>query len=205
MTDGHGTDPGDRASSGVGRDTAHALADDGHDALVHVRNPSRLTGADDTARWEGVVTGDLGEVDPIRDAARQAGAFGRFDAVIHNAGALHSPDVSTVNTVAPYLLTALMAEPARLVHLSSSLHRTGSTDLRRLADGTASHDDSKLWVTALALACANRWEGTASHAVDPVSYGPGRVARSVRSLRVRLDPGATGPDAARLAGVTSPA
>ncbi|MFJ4950493.1 SDR family NAD(P)-dependent oxidoreductase [Streptomyces sp. NPDC088760] len=155
------------ASGGLGRDTAHALADDGHDVVVHVRNPSRLTGAGDTARWKGVVTGDLAEVDQIRDVARQAGGFGRFDAVIHNAGVLHSPDVSTVNTVAPYLLTALMDKPARLVYLSSSMHRTGSTDLRRLADGTASYDDSKLWVTALALACASRWEGTTSHAVDP--------------------------------------
>ena len=47
------------------------------------------------------------------------------------------------------------------------MHRTGSTDLRRLTDGTASYDDSKLWVTTLALALASRWEGTSSHAVDP--------------------------------------
>jgi len=155
------------ASSGLGRDTANALAEDGHDVVIHVRNPARLTDADDTARWRGVVTGDLAELDEIRGVARQAAEFGRFDAVIHNAGVLHRPEAITVNTVAPYVLTALMAKPARLIYLSSSMHRTGSTDLRRLTDGTASYDDSKLWVTTLALALAERWEGTSSHAVDP--------------------------------------
>ncbi|WP_240436352.1 SDR family NAD(P)-dependent oxidoreductase [Streptomyces sporangiiformans] len=155
------------AASGLGRNTANALADGGHDVVVHIRNPARLTESEDTARWKGVVTGDLADLDEIRDVAQQAGEFGRFDAIIHNAGTMNSRDESTVNTVAPYLLTALMDKPARLIYLSSSMHRTGSTDLRRLAAGTASYDDSKLWVTTFAFALASRWEGTTSHAVDP--------------------------------------
>ncbi|CAM5437600.1 SDR family NAD(P)-dependent oxidoreductase [Streptomyces coeruleorubidus] len=155
------------AAGGLGRNTAEALAGEGHDVVVHVRNPARLTGADDTARWQGVITGDLAEPAEIRDVARQAAGFGRFDAVIHNAGVMNRPEDVTVNTVAPYVLTALMDKPARLVYLSSSMHRTGSTDLRRLATGSASYDDTKLWVTTLALAFASRWEGTSSHAVDP--------------------------------------
>ncbi|MFC6067066.1 SDR family NAD(P)-dependent oxidoreductase [Streptomyces ochraceiscleroticus] len=155
------------ASSGLGRDTAEALADDGHDVVLHVRNRARLTGEESTARWEGVVIGDLAKPDEIRAVARQAAAFGRFDTVIHNAGVLRSPDVTTVNIVAPYVLTALMEKPDRLIHLSSSMHRTGSTDLQKLAAGTAGYDDTKLWVTTLALALASRWEGVTSHAVDP--------------------------------------
>ncbi|WP_306664875.1 SDR family NAD(P)-dependent oxidoreductase [Streptomyces sp. Rer75] len=155
------------ASSGLGRNTAKALAGDGHDVVIHVRNPASLTDADDTGWWKGVVTGDLAELDDIHGVARQAAEFGRFDAVIHNAGVMHRPEAVTVNTVAPYLLTALMDKPARLIYLSSSMHRTGSTDLRRLAAGPASYDDTKLWVTTLALALASRWEGTTSHAVDP--------------------------------------
>ena len=155
------------ASSGLGRGTANALADDGHEVVVHVRTPARLADTGDAGRWKGVVTGDLAELAAITGVARQAGAYGRFDAVIHNAGAMHSGQDGTVNTVAPYLLTALMDKPGRLIYLSSSMHRTGSTDLRRLAAGSASYDDTKLWVTALALALASRWEGTSSHAVDP--------------------------------------
>lgn len=155
------------ASSGLGRNTAMALADEGHDVVIHVRSPARLTYVDDTARWKGVVVGDLAKLDEIRGVAGQAAGFGRFDAIIHNAGVLQSPDAVTVNTVAPYVLTALMDKPGRLIYLSSSMHRTGSTDLGRLAVSTASYDDSKLWVTTLALALASRWEGTSSHAVDP--------------------------------------
>ncbi|WP_086562644.1 SDR family NAD(P)-dependent oxidoreductase [Streptomyces africanus] len=155
------------AAGGLGRDTADALAGDGHDVVVHVRNRARLNAADDTARWKGVVTGDLADLDEIREVARQAAGFGRFDAVIHNAGVMNRPEDVTVNTVAPYMLTALMDKPARLVYLSSSMHHGGSTDLRRLAVGAASYSDTKLWVTTLALAFAARWEGTSSHAVDP--------------------------------------
>ncbi|GAA2232860.1 SDR family NAD(P)-dependent oxidoreductase [Streptomyces nogalater] len=155
------------ASSGLGRNTARALADAGHDVVVHVRAPARLRDPDGTARWKGVVTGDLADPEEMRGVARQAGEFGRFDAVIHNAGVLRPPEAVTVNTIAPYVLKALMEKPGTLVYLSSSMHRTGTTDLRGLTGGTASHDDSKLWVTALALAFASRWEATASHAVDP--------------------------------------
>ncbi|MFD7776988.1 short-chain dehydrogenase [Streptomyces sp. NPDC059753] len=143
------------------------MADEGHDMVVHVRNPGRLSGGVGIARWKGVLVGDLAREDEIRDVARQAAEFGRFDSVIHNAGTMDVRDVVTVNVVAPYLLTALMDKPERIVCLSSSMHRTGSTDLGRWSSGTASYDDSKLWVTALAQAFASPWDGTVSHAVDP--------------------------------------
>src|SRR3954462_12443541 len=77
------------AAGGLGRDAANALADDGHDVVVHVRNAARSADAEDTGRWKGVITGDLADLDEIRDVARQAGGFGRFDAVIHNAGTMN--------------------------------------------------------------------------------------------------------------------
>jgi NAD(P)-dependent dehydrogenase (short-subunit alcohol dehydrogenase family) len=134
--------------------------------VVHARKQGRLN-AEAAGRWKGTIVGDLAKLDEIRHVADQAQEFGRFDAVIHNAGVLDSPDVVTVNTLAPYLLTALMDKPGRLIYLSSSMHRGGSTDLRRLTDGTASYSDTKLWVTTLALALASRWETTTSCAVDP--------------------------------------
>jgi NAD(P)-dependent dehydrogenase (short-subunit alcohol dehydrogenase family) len=155
------------ASTGLGRNAANALADGGHDVVVHVRKRARVPEPSRANPWRGVVTGDLAAVGEIAGVARQAREFGRFDAVIHNAGVLNSADVATVNTIAPYLLTALMDKPGRLVYLSSGMHRGGSTDLRRLTSRAASYSDSKLWVTALAFAFASRWEGTVSHAVDP--------------------------------------
>ncbi|MFJ8925481.1 SDR family NAD(P)-dependent oxidoreductase [Streptomyces sp. NPDC102364] len=155
------------ASTGLGHATADELAGDGHDVVVHARNPARVAAPSGAGRWAGVVTGDLAETGEIPEVARQAAEFGRFDAVIHNAGTMHAPESATVNTVAPYVLTALMDKPSTLVYLSSSMHRDGSTDLTRLTDGTATYSDTKLWVTALTLALATRWEGTSAHAVDP--------------------------------------
>jgi NAD(P)-dependent dehydrogenase (short-subunit alcohol dehydrogenase family) len=82
------------------------------------------------------------------------------------------PFALQVNTVAPYLLTAAMAKPRRLVYLSSGYHRDGSTDLdaidfaeTRVRPGA--YEDSKLYETTLAFAVARRWADTVAHVVDP--------------------------------------
>lgn len=152
------------ASTGLGLNAARTLRDLGHDVVVHVRSASQTDSAD---RWSGVVQGDLADVEQTRGVADQANAYGRFDAVIHNAGVLGPADVLAVNAIAPYLLTALMHKPGRLIYLSSDMHRSGSTDLRRIDTGEVTYSDSKLYVTALSAAFATRWQGTVSHAVDP--------------------------------------
>ena len=43
-------------------------------------------------------------------------------------------EVLAVNTLAPYMLTALIERPRRLVYLSSSMHRGGTASLRRFND-----------------------------------------------------------------------
>ena len=76
-----------------------------------------------------------------------------------------------VNIVAPYVLTALIDRPQRLVYLSSGMHRGGRSDLADLdwsgLRGTGSYSDSKLFVTTLALAVAGLWPDVCSNAVDP--------------------------------------
>jgi NAD(P)-dependent dehydrogenase (short-subunit alcohol dehydrogenase family) len=77
-----------------------------------------------------------------------------------------------VNTVAPYVMTAVMGRPRRIVYLSSGMHRSGSTDLAGVdwadaAGRPGAYSDSKLYVTALAAAVAVRWPDVASNAVDP--------------------------------------
>ncbi len=151
------------AGAGLGLNTAHALADGGHDVVVHARTDQRLPPGD----WRGTVVGDLTDRAETIRAGREANDHGPFDAVIHNAGALHSPAAVAVNTVAPYLLTAVMTLPGRLIYLSSSMHRGGSADLAGLVSGAGSYSDSKLWVTALSIALSDRWPRTVCHAVDP--------------------------------------
>jgi NAD(P)-dependent dehydrogenase (short-subunit alcohol dehydrogenase family) len=106
--------------------------------------------------------GDLSDLEETRAVARDVNRLGRMDAVIHNAGVYTGPHVFPVNTVAPYVLTALIDRPQRLVYLSSGAHHSGRPTL----DGRG-YSDSKLFVTTLAFAVARLWPDVLSNAVDP--------------------------------------
>ena len=76
-----------------------------------------------------------------------------------------------VNIVAPYLLTALINRPQRLVYLSSGSHYGGRAEVAGVdwsgQRRTGSYSDSKLFVTTLAVAIARIWPDVYSNAVDP--------------------------------------
>jgi NAD(P)-dependent dehydrogenase (short-subunit alcohol dehydrogenase family) len=151
---------------------AQTLLADGHDVVVHARNADRLKAMRDLQdRGAAAVVGDLSDPDETRRLAEDVNGLGRMDAVIHNAGVYGSPDVLRVNVVAPYLLTALLDRPERLIYLSSGLHHRGRA---RLADidwsghrTPGSYSDSKLFVTTLAMLVARTWPEVFSNAVDP--------------------------------------
>jgi NAD(P)-dependent dehydrogenase (short-subunit alcohol dehydrogenase family) len=71
------------------------------------------------------------------------------------------------------MLTGLIDRPRRLVYLSSSMHRDGTSSLRdinwreRRWNASQAYSDSKLYVTALAFAVARHWPDVLSNAVDP--------------------------------------
>ncbi|MDN3353786.1 SDR family NAD(P)-dependent oxidoreductase [Actinomadura sp. DC4] len=173
------------SADGLGRLAAERLIDQGHSVTLHARGPER---ADDARAAlpaaSGALVGDLAEIAGMRAVAEQANDEGRYDAVIHNAGVgYHKPRrVETadgleqhfaVNVLAPYLLTALIDRPGRLVYLSSGMHRGGDPDLSdpqwagRRWNGMQAYSDSKLFVTILAAQIARLWPGTPSNAVDP--------------------------------------
>jgi NAD(P)-dependent dehydrogenase (short-subunit alcohol dehydrogenase family) len=117
------------------------------------------------------VIGDLSDLEQTRSVAEQANRIGRFDAVIHNAGVYSGGDILPVNVVAPYVLTALVPKPSRLVYLSSSMHRGGHSNLDNLdwvgQRVSVSYSDSKLFVTTLAAAIARLWPDVITSSVDP--------------------------------------
>lgn len=160
------------ASTGLGLAAATTLAGEGHDVVLHARNPDRLADQPVLEHVYDVVYGDLSDLDETVRVAEEANSIGRFDAVIHNAGAMHGPSVVAVNTIAPFALTAVMTPPERSVFLSSSMHMSGSTDLsaKLFTDARnrrTTYEDSKLYVTAFALAVAARRPDVMAHAVDP--------------------------------------
>lgn len=160
------------SADGLGRATAESFLDDGHEVIVHARSTARLAAVQELMdRGAAGVAGDLSDVEQVRSVAHQVNGSGPVDAVVHNAGVLHGPDIFQVNVVAPYLLTALISPPQRLVYLSSGMHRGGDTGLAGLdwagQTTTASYSTTKLQVTALSAAVARLVPGVASNAVDP--------------------------------------
>ena len=173
------------SSDGLGLMAAELLAHVGHAVTLHARNDQR---AGDARRAlsaaEHVVVGDLASIEGTRQVAEQANALGRYDAVIHNAGVgyreprrVETVDglshVFAINVLAPYLLTALITPPSRLVYLSSGMHRGGNPDLDDLQwagrrwNGAQAYADSKLFDVVLAFAVARRWPGVLSNALEP--------------------------------------
>ncbi|WP_336857061.1 SDR family NAD(P)-dependent oxidoreductase [Sinomonas albida] len=172
------------STQGLGRAAAEALIDGGHAVVLHARNRERaeaVAGLEGTAA--AVVVGDLASREETLALAEQVNAVGRMDAIIHNAGVYteserHAtpeghPRVLAVNALAPYLLTALLERPDRLVYLTSGLHRGGDPSLRdvewtaRRWNPMQAYSDSKLYVAALAFALARRWPEVRVNAVDP--------------------------------------
>jgi NAD(P)-dependent dehydrogenase (short-subunit alcohol dehydrogenase family) len=159
------------SADGLGRLAASSLLDRGHQVVVHVRSEGRTQAVRELlGRGAEVVRGDLADLDQTVGVAAQVNRLGRMDAVIHNAGVYSGRAVPAVNVVAPYLLTALLDRPDRLVYLSSGMHRSGRpfVDAPDWSGGdTVSYSDSKLFVTALCLAIARLWPAVLSNAVDP--------------------------------------
>jgi NAD(P)-dependent dehydrogenase (short-subunit alcohol dehydrogenase family) len=172
------------STDGLGRAAAQSLIDSGHHVVFHARSSDRASALADLApRSAGIVIGDLRSAAETRRIAEQLNTMGRMDAVIHNAGIYSArsrgstPEghatILAVNTLAPYILTALVERPSRLIYLSSGLHRSGEGSLRdidwtrRPWDSARAYAESKLHVAALALALARRWPEVLSNAVDP--------------------------------------
>jgi NAD(P)-dependent dehydrogenase (short-subunit alcohol dehydrogenase family) len=169
------------STEGLGLAAARSLQADGHEVVLHARTRERAAGLADLGA--PVVIGDLGRAVEVREVAEQVNALGRMDAVIHNAGvynqAARNPTPEghaatfAVNTLAPYMLTALIERPDRLVYLSSGLHRGGEGSLADLDwterpwNGGRAYAESKLQVVALAFAVARRWPEVLANAVDP--------------------------------------
>lgn len=173
------------SADGLGKKAARILVSQGHDVILHARNPQRANEA--LAATPGAIdaiSGDLGSIAETKAVAARANQIGPFDAIIHNAAIGSSerkriattdslPAVFAVNTLAPYILTCLIDPPGRLIYLSSGLHRNGDASLQDITweqkpwNGFSAYSDSKLYDTILAFAVARKWKSVYSNSVDP--------------------------------------
>lgn len=154
------------SADGLGQLASKQLIKEGHEVVLHARNPERgeqamkvLPGA------AKVLTADLSDLDAAKTLAEEANAFGAFDAVIHNAGVYRTDayQLLQVNILAPYVLIGIMHKPERLIYLSSGMHLSGHAQWTE----RPSYSDTKLQVLMLAKALARKWPDVYANAVDP--------------------------------------
>jgi NAD(P)-dependent dehydrogenase (short-subunit alcohol dehydrogenase family) len=173
------------SSDGLGLMAGRLLAEQGHVVVLHARNEARTEGTRVALpQAQAVLAGDLSTLAAMRDVADQANAWGRFDAVIHNVGiGYREPrrvetvdglsQLRAVNVLAPYVLTALMRKPDRLVFLSSGMHSRGDPSLNDLQwsdrpwNGSQAYADTKLQDVLLAFGVARHWPDVLSNALTP--------------------------------------
>jgi len=170
------------SADGLGQLAAKDLIKMGHEVVLHARNAERGKQAlEKVPGAENVLMADLSSINETKALASEVNAFGKFDAVIHNAGlyeisknsvgAEGLPVLFAVNSLAPYILTCLIQKPKRLIYLSSGMHLQGDPNLDNLPGGThsrhVSYSDTKLHDVILAMAVARKWTDVYSNAVDP--------------------------------------
>jgi NAD(P)-dependent dehydrogenase (short-subunit alcohol dehydrogenase family) len=173
------------AADGLGQMAARLLIAAGHSVVLHARNQKRADQALAAAPGaETAVAGDLSSIKENLKIADAVNRLGAFDAVIHNAAVGYQersriatvdglPHVFAINTLAPYILTARIQKPKRLVYLSSGLHRSADASLKDLTwekrpwNGSAAYSDSKFHDVLLAFAVARKWPDVLSNALEP--------------------------------------
>ncbi|WP_213714191.1 SDR family NAD(P)-dependent oxidoreductase [Cedecea lapagei] len=173
------------SADGLGLMAAQRLVAEGHQVVLHARNKVRAAHAfRQVPGAETVFSADLSSIAETRALAEMVNASGRFDAIIHNAAVGYQESerlitadglaqIFAVNTLAPYILTALIQPPKRLVYLSSSLHSEGDATLqdlmweKRAWNGEQAYSDSKLHIMLLTFAIARLWPEVMANCVDP--------------------------------------
>jgi NAD(P)-dependent dehydrogenase (short-subunit alcohol dehydrogenase family) len=173
------------SADGLGQMAARLMIGAGHRVVVHGRNRQRADAAVKASPGAAAaVVGELESIQETRSLAEQVNRLGPFDAVIHNAGVGYRerrrtetvdrlPRVFAVNSLAPYILTALIEKPKRLVYVSSGMHQGADGSLQDLTwsarpwNGSSAYADSKLHNVILAFAVARKWSDVFSNAIEP--------------------------------------
>lgn len=173
------------SADGLGQMAARILINEGHNVWVHGRNEHRAEEAMGALPGvAGALSGDLSQIKETILLACRINRLGKFDAIIHNAGVGFCepkrrntrdglPEVFAVNSLAPYLLTALIKKPTRLIYISSALHFHGDVTLKDLTwekrtwNGFQAYADSKFHNLLLSQTIARVWPQTLSNAVEP--------------------------------------
>jgi len=175
------------SNSGIGRETALALAGMGATVVMAVRNQERGQKArteivDKTGnKATDMMICDVSSKESIRNFVRTfTSKYDRLDVLINNAGAVFFKRQTTVDGfermlavdyLGPFLLTHELlpllksSAPSRIVNVSSGLHKSGKVDLDDLQseksyDGMNVYLNAKLMLLMFTYVLARRLEAT---------------------------------------------
>ncbi|APX71485.1 SDR family NAD(P)-dependent oxidoreductase [Companilactobacillus allii] len=156
------------STDGLGLLAAKKLSSMGHEIVLHARNQKRAEDVHQELPNSKILIGDLSNQSEVKNLAKQINDIGPFDTIIYNAGVASASHqlIFKINVLAPYLLTALVDKPKRLIYVSSGMHNGASLDLNNLETNT-DYSSSKLQVLILAKAIARLWPNIATNAIDP--------------------------------------
>lgn len=204
------------ANSGLGLESARALAAAGATVLVACRSLAKAEAARQellatTAGPLDVLELDLADLESVRSAARTVQErYGRLDLLLANAGVMAPPPMRTrqgfelqfgVNHLGHYLLTRLLLPllqtqaGARVVHVTSGAQYFGRLNFddlnaERRYDRWAAYGQSKLANVALALELQRR--------LQAVGSGVWSLAAHPGLARTNLQPASVAATGARL-------
>jgi NAD(P)-dependent dehydrogenase (short-subunit alcohol dehydrogenase family) len=200
------------ASGGIGRATALGLAERGAHLVITGRDHRRIEDAAVEIRAAGaehvdVFVADLSVQSEVRRLAEEVlRSVRRIDVLVNNVGGFWNTRQVTadglertfaLNHIAPFLLTNLLLDrlrhdaPARVVTVSSNVHRTGRIDFgdlqgERSYSGARAYSQSKLANVLVSYELARKLQHTAvtANALHPglvrTGFGaedPGRAQR----------------------------
>src|SRR5438874_1431798 len=192
------------ATSGIGQETARALADMGARVVMINRNLQKAEAVAEELRRNAtgsieLVQGDMSSFESIRRAAAEVlDRYPRIDVFISNAGVFRArrhetadglEEVFAVNHLAPFLLTNLLLDrlkasaASRIVIVASEAHRGAMLNfddllLERRFGAWKSYSRSKLSNVMFTYALARRLAGSG---VTANSLHPGFVSTSLGS------------------------
>lgn len=190
------------ANAGIGYETALGLARTGAEVVMLCRSEDRGMAARNRIRWESrnesveLMLCDLSSQDSIRKfAAEFQTRYSSLDVLINNAAVLPATRQLTVdgielqwavNQLAPFLLTHLLresllaAKSARVLNVSSGMHRRGTIDFENLQGERRYHPrtiyaQTKLANVLFTVELAERWRetGITCNALHPGTIATG--------------------------------
>ena len=205
------------ASSGIGKQTALALAKQGHTVIMHGRNPEKTRQACD---WVVEQTGNfhvsayVADLSLMSEVARFAADikrdYDRLDVLVNNAGGQFGNTRETtdeghektfaINVLAPFLLTNLLlpllkgSPSARIITVSSESYRQGGRpmlddiELERHYSLVRSYAYSKLYVWWLMRRLDARLKAEGVTNVTVNTVEPGSAVTGLQRESLRKSP-----------------